>query len=177
VITPSYIGRVERLLFEDESVVFTARQRRVGPGGSILRPSVIVATNERLLLLKDVLSLHLREDIETIPYANMTYVKIEHGLISSALLIGVLGFGRQMTEFPSGTMAVEGLRYTDAVSLEQLIDKMIIKIRGKEPAETFTTNPPAEEMRSKESWRVMCKRCKTMNDFEARYCSSCGTAL
>jgi late competence protein required for DNA uptake (superfamily II DNA/RNA helicase) len=172
---PSYLEHVQRVLFEEEQVMFSARQRRVGPGGSILDPSIIVATNERLLLIKDVLSLHLREDIDAVPYANITYVKLEHGLISSALLIGVLAYG-QATEYPSGTMTVEGLRYKDALELQQLIDKMIIKLKGKSATETVTEMPPRMAT-SKEKWKVLCKRCGVMNDFQAHYCSNCGATL
>ncbi len=178
MIGPHYLEHVKRVLFEDEEVMFSARQRRVGPGGSILDPSVIVATNERVLVIKDVLELHLREDIDAVPYTNVTYVKLEHGLISSALLIGVLGFGRQATEFPSGTLTIDGLRYKDALELQQLIDRMVIKVKGKLPMETVSEiTAPANIAPMKEKWKVMCKKCGMMNDFKSHFCSNCGAAI
>ncbi len=179
MIIPTYLSSVERLLFADETVQFTARQRRVGPGGSILTPSVVVATNERLLLIKDVLMLHIRQDIEAVPYSNVTYTKVAHGIMSSELILGVVGYyGEDVGKRNPNTVEIMGLRYNDAVELAQLIDNAVIKIKGSTPEETVTEfHQDASKIVNKEKWRIVCKKCNAKNDFGAHYCANCGAQL
>lgn len=182
MITPTYLSMVEKLLFADETVEFTARQRRVGPGGSLISPSVVVATNERLLIVRDVLMLHIKQDIDAVAYSNITYTKIAHGLMSSTLVLGVIGYSSQLESTGASTFEIEGLRYTDAAELAQLIDKMIIKLKGRSPQETVTVQEGEKEEKRQaaqagERWKVLCKKCNAKNDFDAHYCDNCGAPL
>lgn len=170
---------VKKLLFEGEVVVFTARQRRVGPGGSIIDPSIVIATNERLLIIKDVLMLHLHEDIDALLYTNISYTKMDQGIMSTTLVLGVVGYeAHSGMESSTAKVEIQGLRHSDAVELAQLVDKMIIRSRSEE-RETAREGREAQEERLEErrSWRVTCNKCNAKNEFGARYCSNCGSAL
>lgn len=184
LITPTYLDMVKKLLFEGEVVEFTARQRRIGPGGSIMDPSVVVATNERLLIVKDILMLHLHQDIDALTYSNITYTKMDRGIMSSTLVLGVMGYEAHsgMTS-SSAIVEIQGLRHSDAVGLAQLIDKKIIKLRSgsrenvRGGEEREEVQEEAERPRKREEWQVVCKKCNAKSNFTARYCSNCGAAL
>lgn len=170
----------QKILFEDEIVQFVARQRRIGPGGSIFSPGVVVATNKRLIMIRDFLEFHIREDVDVIPYSAITYVKLQHNVMSSTIIIGILGFSGDRTptsfEKSPSMMQMTGLRYDDAVMLVRLTEKMLVKSAEKkqvqeiEPGET-------KELEVKVAWDVKCGKCGAKNTPTAKFCADCGARL
>ena len=75
----------------DEVVVMTARQRRVGPGGALTTPTSVIATDRRVIIINRA-TLGMRKDFETIPYTQITSVRLERGIISSSVFVRVEGF-------------------------------------------------------------------------------------
>ena len=60
------IKRVEQMLEAAETIKTVARQSRIMPGGSLVTPNIIFATNKRLII-RDPTMLGLRAGIELIP--------------------------------------------------------------------------------------------------------------
>ncbi len=121
------VNLVKNSLWPDEVVELTARQRRVGPGGSVITPTSVIATNKRLLIVnKEVLG--LRKDIESINYSQITSVRFEKGIISSSVFVRVEGYDTD-TGFLKGTGKqegeIDGLNNTDAAELADCIEKKI----------------------------------------------------
>jgi hypothetical protein len=48
------LNLVKSSLWPDEVVEITVRQRRVGPGGAVITPTSVVATNKRLLIVNKI---------------------------------------------------------------------------------------------------------------------------
>ena len=48
---PVYVNAAKSILEPGEEVVMTARQRRVGPGGSVTTPTSVLATTKRVIII------------------------------------------------------------------------------------------------------------------------------
>jgi len=70
----------------DEKVLLVAKQSRLRPGGALTSPNTVFATDRRLIIRNPTM-LGMRENIEDIPYDQITSVKIERGMFSSTILI------------------------------------------------------------------------------------------
>jgi hypothetical protein len=85
------IRKIANRLDQDEKVRLVAKQSRVRPGGSALAtPNIVFATDKRIIIRNPTM-LGMRENIEDIPYDNITSVKLEKGVFSSTILIRVPG--------------------------------------------------------------------------------------
>jgi hypothetical protein len=85
------IRKIANRLGQDERVLFVAKQSRMKPGGSVLAtPNIVFATDKRIIIRNPTM-LGMRENIEDIPYNNMTSVKLEKGVFSSTILIRAPG--------------------------------------------------------------------------------------
>ena len=85
------IKKIEDKLDSDETVIVTARQSRVRPGGTqITTPNIIFATTKRIIIRNPNL-LGLREDVDDYSYENITSVKLEKGLFSSSIHLVIPG--------------------------------------------------------------------------------------
>jgi hypothetical protein len=85
------IRRIANRLDHNEKVQFVARQSRMKPGGSALAtPNIVFATDKRIIIRNPTM-LGMRENIEDIPYENITSVKLEKGVFSSTILIRAPG--------------------------------------------------------------------------------------
>lgn len=84
----SEIERVKQMLEAAEVIKTVARQSRIMPGGSLVTPNIIFATNKRLIL-RDPTTLGLRAGIESIPYSQINKVHLEKGAFTSELVIDV----------------------------------------------------------------------------------------
>jgi Bacterial PH domain/Short C-terminal domain len=85
------IRKIANRLGQDEKVLFVAKQSRMKPGGSVLAtPNIVFATDKRIIIRNPTM-LGMRENIEDIPYNNMTSVKLEKGVFSSTILIRAPG--------------------------------------------------------------------------------------
>jgi len=84
------IKKIAQRLDPDEKVLIVARQSRVKPGGSMMTPSIIFATNKRLLI-RDPSMLGLRESVEDLTYANITSARLQKGVFSSSIMLRAAG--------------------------------------------------------------------------------------
>jgi len=89
------LSEIEKILYRldsDEKVLCVARQGRIKPGGAIVTPNTIFATNRRLVIRNPTM-LGMREMIEDYSYDKITNVKVEKGVFSSTLVITAPGMG------------------------------------------------------------------------------------
>ena len=68
------------------------------PGGKLVTPKIIFATNKRLII-RDPTLLGLRADVDTIPYSQINNVKLKKGLFTSRVLIKSGNFNRDEQGF------------------------------------------------------------------------------
>ena len=82
------IEKIEKILEPSEIIKTVARQSRIVPGGSVVTPNIIFATNKRLII-GDPNTLGLRAGVESIPYSQINKVHMEKGAFSSELVMDV----------------------------------------------------------------------------------------
>ncbi len=177
----------KKMLWDEETVMVTATERRVGPGGSLITPTTIIATDKRILIINRA-TLGIRNDVESIPYNRISSVRLEKGLISSSVFLRVGGYtssgeqgflkpGEQEGEIP-------GLKQNDAKDLSDFIEK---KISGMNPndidlgplPDTSSGQPTAASAQKKggAGGYVYCPKCGAKNDMSATFCTACGAKL
>lgn len=78
------VEKIRQMLNPDEKVLVVASQSRVRPGGSVVTPNIIYATDKRIII-RDPYMLGIKENIVDIPYDVITSVKLEKGLLSSTI--------------------------------------------------------------------------------------------
>ena len=173
MIIAKYVEYIKKVLMQDEMIEFTAQQRRVGPGGSISSPHIIVATNKRIIVFnKDLLGITERFDV--IPYNRITNVELQHGVISSSIVMGVVAHPSENLLNESGNVEVSGLRYQDAIDLAKLVQE---KITTVEPVRSNEDEETMDEKRTASRTNVTCHVCGTKNSFSSNYCENCGARL
>lgn len=178
-VDPSEIGLVRKVIWPDEEVEGTVKQRRIGPGGSVITPTSVVVTNMRLIIVNKT-TLGFRQDYEVIPYNAIASVRLEHGLISSSVFIRVQGYdtdkgllkgsGRQEGE-------IDGLRNKDAEELADYINKKLEKRLDVEEDIEKSVDKRTDNIDNKIGSYIYCTKCGTKNSGDAKFCSSCGAAL
>ncbi len=170
------VEAVQNLLWPGELVRLTVRQRRVGPGGAVITPTSVVATNKRLIILNRA-TLGIRQDYEVILYRQITSVRLERGVISSSVFVRVQGYdtdkgllggsGKQEGE-------IDGLNNTDARLLADFINQQLAGLNGSGNEEEQATK---QARGAQQAGHIYCSACGARNDADARFCSSCGAAL
>jgi hypothetical protein len=157
---------VRDTLQEGETIQITARQRRLGPGGSLLDPTRVIVTNRRIIIINRS-SLKLRREYESIPYRNVASVRLERGVISSSLLIRVQGTGLESKPLREDIEEgfIDGLNNEDAKAIANYIDRKI----GEGERGGGSGRRPMSLKR--------CPECGTENIIEARHCISCGSPI
>ena len=84
------IKKVAERLDPDEKVLVVAKQSRVKPGGSMMTPSIIFATEKRLII-RDPSALGLRQSVEDITFASITSARLQKGVFSSSIMLRAAG--------------------------------------------------------------------------------------
>lgn len=82
----SEIDRIKNMLDAAEVIKMVARQSKFMPGGKLITPRTVFATNKRILI-KDPNTLGLRADIDSIPYSQINNVKLKKGAFTSEITI------------------------------------------------------------------------------------------
>ena len=174
-IDPDDIGLVRKVLWPDETVEGTVKQRRIGPGGSMITPTSVVVTDKRLIIVNRA-TLGLRQDYEVIPYNAIASVRLEHGIISSTVFIRVQGYDRDKGLLQGGKEEgeIDGLRNKDAIELSDFINK---KLEERLDAQQAVDSQIEGKIDAKGGSYVYCNNCGTKNISTAKFCSKCGTAL
>jgi len=82
------INRVQTLLEAAEVIKTVARQSKIMPGGSLVTPNIIFATNRRLII-RDPTALGLRAKIESIPYSQINHIQLKKGALTSEIKMDI----------------------------------------------------------------------------------------
>ena len=86
------IKKIANRLDKDEKVILVIRQTKnpLKPGGSLFTPDTIFATTKKIII-RNPSALGLRQNVELYPYEKIIDVKLEKGMLSSAIDINVPG--------------------------------------------------------------------------------------
>ncbi|MGA3020654.1 MAG: PH domain-containing protein [Candidatus Micrarchaeales archaeon] len=170
VVSQEDVNAAKQILMPDEVPSVTVRQRRIGPGGSMVNPTSVIATNKRIIIINRE-TLGIRKDYETIPYAQVTSVRFEKGIISSSVFIRVQGYDRVKGLLENGKEEgeINGLTSHDAKILADFINQKILEIQEGGTGIGDETRPSAGHK--------YCSRCGAKNDMDAEYCDRCGVKL
>lgn len=79
------IEKIEKILNTEEKVLLVARESRLMPGGSILTPNTVIATDKRVII-RDPYMMGLKSELIDIPYDVITSVKLQKGIFTSTIL-------------------------------------------------------------------------------------------
>ncbi len=165
------VNLVKKMLWPGEAVQLTARERRVGPGGSFVNPTSVIATDKRLIIVNKT-AMGLRKDIESIPYKQITSVRMEHGIISSSVFIRVQGYDTDTGFLKKGNKQegeIEGLNNKDAKDLSDYIGRIISE---------GTVYPGAGQgAPDVGSSGGFCPKCGAKLAAGAKFCSKCGAKV
>ncbi|MFI5412487.1 MAG: PH domain-containing protein [Candidatus Micrarchaeales archaeon] len=180
-------AKSKNMLWAEEEVMVTATERRVGPGGALITPTTIIATNKRILIINRA-TFGIRNDVESIPYNRVSSVRLEKGLISSSVFLRVGGYtssgeqgflkpGEQEGEIP-------GLKQQDAKDLSDFIEKMITGMTPNDidlaPLPDTSPGQAAGEKGASTmggGGYAYCPKCGAKNDISAKFCTACGAKL
>ncbi len=177
IVDPDEVKVVKRVLWPEEEVDGTIKQRRIGPGGSITVPTTVVVTNMRLIIINRA-TLGFRQDYQVIPYSGITSVRLEHGIISSSVFIRVQGFSTEKGLMKSGDQEgeIDGLHNRDAEELADYINRKLEK-KYDVQAEVTREADIKSQIDSGAGVYVYCNNCGEKNKADAKFCSKCGAAL
>ena len=150
-------------LLPDERVEMTTKQRRFSPGGAILTPSTLIATNRRLIVLYRT-EFGFKKVYEIIPYNKLTTVRLESGLFSSTIHLHVLGVADH-TQRDDGRIEEEfsGLKHKEAEAMVTFINKKL-------------SRDSHEDLGSVEDY-VYCPKCGARVAPTSTFCHNCGAKL
>ncbi len=166
---------VQDLMWPGEQIRLTVKQRRVGPGGSVMTPTSVVATNKRLIILNRA-TLGIRRDYEVILYRQITSVRLERGMVSSSVFVRVQGYDTDKGLLKNGKQEgeIDGLNNNDAKALADFINQQLAEFNGAGPA---AEQGGEQEERAAQGAYVYCSSCGARNDADALFCTSCGAKL
>ncbi len=162
------VKAAKSILWSDENVVVTVRQRRVGPGGAMTTPTSVLATDKRIIILNRA-TLGIRQDYEAIPYNQITSVRLEHGIISSSVFIRVQGYSTDKGLLKNGKQEgeIDGLNNKDAQELADFVNKKLEDNVSAEPEGGASGGPGG----------IFCPKCGARNPAGSRFCEKCGEKL
>lgn len=166
------IGSAKGILLSGEVPEITAEQRRVGPGGSVVNPTSVIATDRRLIIVNRA-TLGIRKDYEAIPYRQITSVRFEHGIISSSVFVRVQGYDKDQGLLKNGREEgeIDGLSGKAASELADVINRHIANVGTEEERGA----PEAAAGGGGSS--KYCEKCGAKNDANARFCEKCGASM
>ncbi len=166
-VNPKDVEAVNKILWPDEKVEITVRQRHVGPGGSITTPTSVIATDKRVIILNRA-SFGIRQDYEAIPYSQIASVRLEHGVISSSVYVRVMGYDVDKGLLKNGRQEgeIDGLNNKDAQELADYINRKVGDLQSG-----------ANVQQSADTSSVYCTKCGSPNPASAKFCAHCGAKL
>lgn len=122
----SEIDRIKNTLDATEVIKAVARQSKFMPGGKLITPKTLFATDKRLLI-RDPNLLGLRSDVDAIPYSQINNVKLEKGVFTSKVMIS------------SGNFNSDEQGYIDAIPKEKAAKIVAIINEGIRKSQTHIT--------------------------------------
>jgi hypothetical protein len=139
------------ILWPEETVLVTATERRIGPGGALITPTTVIATDKRMIIINRA-TFGIRSDYEAIPYSKITSVRMEKGIISSSVFLRVSGYTsagageRGFLKPGEQEGEISGLRQNDAKALADFIGKMISGINPQQMDFEPGTTPKEDDI-------------------------------
>ncbi len=120
------IKKIANRLDKDEKVIMVIRQTKnpLKPGSSLITPEIIFATTKKIII-RNPSALGLRQNVELYPYEKIIDVKLEKGMLSSAIDINVPG------SIYDGY--IESIPKDEAEDLVKLIYEKMEEKRGSSP--------------------------------------------
>ena len=163
------VSIANKILWPNETINMTVRQRRIGPGGAVITPTSVIVTNMRIIIINRA-TLGIRKDYEVIPYKNVTSVRLEKGLISSSVFIRVQGYDRDKGLLKNGREEgeIDGLNNKYAQLFSDFVNE---KIAGEQ--EETSSN----DLDNSVGAYVYCSKCGAKDDSSAKFCKNCGAKL
>lgn len=123
----------------DEKILYVVKQSRMKPGGALTSPNTVFAT-ERRIIIRNPTMLGMRENIEDIPYDQITSIKLEKGLFSSTIVIRSPGLS-ELSRLSSGSGllawgrgedgSIDSLPKDKAEQLLRIIKKKMAEVRKR----------------------------------------------
>ncbi len=169
----------KKILWPEEEVEGTIKQRRFMPGGSLITPTTVIVTDKRLIIINRA-SLGFRQDYEVVPYNAIMSVRLEHGIITSTVFIRVLGYdtdrgllggsGKQEGE-------IDGLKNKDATELTDYLNQKLEKRFDAQASVDKEIQNQEGHIDNTVGSYVYCNKCGTKNVSSAKFCSKCGAKL
>lgn len=143
----SEVERVKQMLEAAEVIKTVARQSRIMPGGSIITPNIIFATDRRLII-RDPTTLGLRAGVESIPYSQINKVHLQKGAFTSELVMNVGQF-----ETGDNKQKIPAIPKKKAAEILAIINE---HVRG---SQDFTTHvPPPAQNNDEDALTILKKR-------------------
>ena len=143
------IKKIAERLETDEKVLLVAKQSRGKPGGSLVTPNTIFATDKRLLI-RDPSSFGLRQSVEDIGFDKITSARLEKGVFSSKIVLRAPGFSTMaekrfnLIAFASGSDEgeMEAIPKDKAEKLLEIIKKGMdsAKSQGRQPTQQASSS-------------------------------------
>ncbi len=140
------IERVKQMLEAAEIIKTVARQSRIMPGGSLVTPNIIFATNKRLII-RDPTMLGLRAGIESIPYSQINKVHLEKGAFTSELVM-------EVGQFETG----DNKQKIPAIPKKKATEILAIISEYVRNAQDFTTHIPHPQKEDDDPLTILKKR-------------------
>lgn len=140
------IKKISQRLDPDEKVLVIAKQSRIKPGGSMMTPSIIFATNKRLLI-RDPSMLGLRESLEDLPYSNITSARLQKGVFSSSIMLRAAGLSTLSEKKTNWLVFSKGSNEGEIDAIPKEKAERIVEIikKGIEEAKSAQSSPrPAQ---------------------------------
>ncbi len=113
---------IKELLAEGESVGIEISESRLG-GGRIFAPAHAFATEQRIIIVRNDF-LGFKNSVKIIRYEHITEIKMERGMGYCRLHFSLIG---EQVESAEDMKWISGLRYSDALSLIQFVNKRHFK--------------------------------------------------
>ncbi|MGI0141402.1 MAG: PH domain-containing protein [Candidatus Micrarchaeales archaeon] len=163
---------VQHMLLPGEKIACTIKQRTMGPGGDMLTPTTLVATDKRLIIVYRT-AMGMRKYYEVIPYRRITSVRIEHGLISSSLHLNILGVDKTKAMHAGKEEGViDGLREKEAAEFGKFINHKIMDVSSDISAGNDTSDVDNKLVTS-----MFCRSCGAKELSSSKFCRNCGASL
>ncbi len=164
------VALVKDLLLPGETVDITVRQRKYAPGGSLITPTSLIGTSERIIIINRE-TLGIRKDYEVIAYDKIKELRMEHGVISSTIFVRVEGY-----DADKGLLAgtgkqegsITGLKNKEAKELMDYLNKKVAGANGLRAAVGASGAPGSS---------VFCPKCGAKLPADAKFCEKCGAKL
>ncbi len=145
------VRKIQSYLDPDERVLLVTRQSRIRPGGSIVTPNIIFAT-DRKIVIRNPMALGLRESVGVIPYVDITAVDLEKGVFSSEVRISAPGLTTELGRFfrlsRHGIAGIPAIPGGEAEKLVNIVKEGMKQAKAARVMPTVTAAPsPLEELK------------------------------